>query len=222
MSLLPIASRTRLSRNAGTTPSAADEDDQREQAGEPRPVRPEERADPPEVRAAHARVGRCARAPRRLSGRTCPSASERTVRRWSSRCACSPGCASAPAGRNASSTWPTEPAWPTSGRCSELGDEPGGLLYAVNQEYAERRPGLQPGDEVALIPPVSGGAFRLTDAADRPGCRGRGGGRRPGGRDRHVRRNDARRVARPHRPLPRLRGVRRHGREGDGASSPTS
>jgi molybdopterin synthase catalytic subunit/molybdopterin converting factor small subunit len=38
-----------------------------------------------------------------------------------------------------------------------LGDEPGGLLYAVNKEYAERDHALQDGDEVALIPPVSGG-----------------------------------------------------------------
>jgi molybdopterin synthase catalytic subunit len=45
----------------------------------------------------------------------------------------------------------------------ELGDEPAGLLYAVNKEYAERDRALAPGDEVALIPPVSGGAFRLSD-----------------------------------------------------------
>jgi MoaE-MoaD fusion protein len=45
----------------------------------------------------------------------------------------------------------------------ELGDEPAGLLYAVNKEYAERDRSLAPGDEVALIPPVSGGAFRLSD-----------------------------------------------------------
>ena len=44
-----------------------------------------------------------------------------------------------------------------------LGDEPPGLLYAVNQEYAERDRPLAEGDEVALIPPVSGGAFRLVD-----------------------------------------------------------
>jgi len=44
-----------------------------------------------------------------------------------------------------------------------LGDEPPGLLYAVNQEYADRGRPLEDGDEVALIPPVSGGAFRLTD-----------------------------------------------------------
>jgi molybdopterin synthase catalytic subunit len=45
----------------------------------------------------------------------------------------------------------------------ELGDEPAGLLYAVNKVYAERDRALAPGDEVALIPPVSGGAFLLSD-----------------------------------------------------------
>jgi molybdopterin synthase catalytic subunit len=45
-----------------------------------------------------------------------------------------------------------------------LGEEPEGLLYAVNRRYADRDHPLADGDEVALIPPVSGGAFRLTDA----------------------------------------------------------
>jgi len=44
----------------------------------------------------------------------------------------------------------------------DLGNEPEGLLYAVNKEYADRDRPLADGDEVALIPPVSGGAFRLT------------------------------------------------------------
>jgi MoaE-MoaD fusion protein len=44
-----------------------------------------------------------------------------------------------------------------------LGDEPEGLLYAVNREYAERDRPLAEGDEVALIPPVSGGAIRLSE-----------------------------------------------------------
>ena len=48
--------------------------------------------------------------------------------------------------------------WPALG----LGDEPEGLLYAVNREYAERGRELRDGDEVAVIPPVSGGAFRVT------------------------------------------------------------
>jgi molybdopterin synthase catalytic subunit/molybdopterin converting factor small subunit len=49
--------------------------------------------------------------------------------------------------------------WPALG----LGDEPEGLLYAVNREYADRDRELHDGDEVALIPPVSGGAFRVTE-----------------------------------------------------------
>jgi len=49
--------------------------------------------------------------------------------------------------------------WPALG----LGDEPDGLLYAVNREYAERDRALADGDEVALIPPVSGGAFLVTE-----------------------------------------------------------
>jgi molybdopterin synthase catalytic subunit/molybdopterin converting factor small subunit len=44
----------------------------------------------------------------------------------------------------------------------DLGEEPEGLLYAVNREYASPERRLSEGDEVALIPPVSGGAFRLT------------------------------------------------------------
>jgi MoaE-MoaD fusion protein len=51
--------------------------------------------------------------------------------------------------------------WPALG----LGPEPEGLLYAVNNEYAPRERELADGDEVALIPPVSGGSFRLS--ADR-------------------------------------------------------
>jgi molybdopterin synthase catalytic subunit/molybdopterin converting factor small subunit len=49
--------------------------------------------------------------------------------------------------------------WPALG----LGEEPAGLLYAVNREYADPERELADGDEVALIPPVSGGAFRVTD-----------------------------------------------------------
>jgi molybdopterin synthase catalytic subunit len=44
-----------------------------------------------------------------------------------------------------------------------LGPEPAGLLVAVNHAYVERDQALAEGDEVALIPPVSGGAFRLSD-----------------------------------------------------------
>jgi MoaE-MoaD fusion protein len=44
-----------------------------------------------------------------------------------------------------------------------IGDEPDGLLYAVNREYADGDRRLADGDEVALIPPVSGGAFTVTE-----------------------------------------------------------
>jgi molybdopterin synthase catalytic subunit len=54
-----------------------------------------------------------------------------------------------PAGARAGDVWPALP---------ELGAEPGGVLVAVNQEYVERDHELREGDEVALIPPVSGGA----------------------------------------------------------------
>ena len=52
-----------------------------------------------------------------------------------------------------------EDVWPAL----ELGDEPAGLVFAVNRAYVERSQALAEGDEVALIPPVSGGAFRLTE-----------------------------------------------------------
>src|SRR3954471_14961621 len=45
----------------------------------------------------------------------------------------------------------------------DLGAEPPGLLLAVNKSYATRETVLEEGDEVALIPPVSGGAFRLSE-----------------------------------------------------------
>ena len=48
--------------------------------------------------------------------------------------------------------------WPELG----LGERPRGLLLAVNKEYAEPDVRLRDGDEVALIPPVSGGTFRLS------------------------------------------------------------
>jgi molybdopterin synthase catalytic subunit len=44
-----------------------------------------------------------------------------------------------------------------------LGSEPPGLLVAVNKVYATRERVLEEGDEVAFIPPVSGGAFRLSE-----------------------------------------------------------
>src|SRR5919106_3769897 len=49
--------------------------------------------------------------------------------------------------------------WPALG----LGDEPAGLLYALNRGYSEKTAPLSPGDEVAVIPPVSGGDFALSE-----------------------------------------------------------
>jgi molybdopterin synthase catalytic subunit/molybdopterin converting factor small subunit len=43
-----------------------------------------------------------------------------------------------------------------------LGEEPPGILFAVNRAYADRMQALGEADEVALIPPVSGGSFRLS------------------------------------------------------------
>lgn len=51
--------------------------------------------------------------------------------------------------------------WPALG----LGNEPPGLLYAVNRAYAGAETALADGDEVALIPPVSGGEFKLSAEA---------------------------------------------------------
>ena len=102
--------------------------------------------------------------------------------------------------------------WPLLG----LGDEPSGLVYAVNRQYADRESELADGDEVALIPPVSGGDFRLSaeplslDAAvdevrdDAAGAIATFvGTTRVHSRGRTV-------------ALPRVRGLRGHGRGGDG------
>ena len=51
-----------------------------------------------------------------------------------------------------------EDVWPSL----SLGAEPAGLMYAVNKKYAQRDHELDDGDEVAVIPPVSGGSFRLS------------------------------------------------------------
>jgi molybdopterin synthase catalytic subunit len=50
-------------------------------------------------------------------------------------------------------------AWEALG----LGELLPGLLFAVNRQYAAGDTVLADGDEVAFIPPVSGGAYRLTD-----------------------------------------------------------
>ena len=48
--------------------------------------------------------------------------------------------------------------WPALG----LGEEPPGLVHALNRAYVARDVTLADGDEVALIPPVSGGALLLS------------------------------------------------------------
>ena len=45
----------------------------------------------------------------------------------------------------------------------ELGEQPRGIHYALNKGYADKSAVLSEGDEVALIPPVSGGDFRLSE-----------------------------------------------------------
>jgi molybdopterin synthase catalytic subunit/molybdopterin converting factor small subunit len=52
-----------------------------------------------------------------------------------------------------------EDAWGGLG----LGAQPPGLLFAVNRRYVDLNHVLNEGDELAVIPPVSGGAFRLTE-----------------------------------------------------------
>jgi MoaE-MoaD fusion protein len=44
-----------------------------------------------------------------------------------------------------------------------LGNEPAGIVYAVNRAYVDRGARLADGDEVAVIPPVSGGAYLLSE-----------------------------------------------------------
>ena len=56
-----------------------------------------------------------------------------------------------PDGASAGDVWPA----------LDIGDEPPGMTYARNREYAERNAPLATGDEVAVIPPVSGGSFRV-------------------------------------------------------------
>src|SRR5215208_1341211 len=42
---------------------------------------------------------------------------------------------------------------------------PRSCVVAVNREYADERAPVAPGDEVALVPPVSGGAGAVRDAS---------------------------------------------------------
>ena len=108
--------------------------------------------------------------------------------------------------------------WPALG----LGDEPPGLVYAVNRAYVERgdaarrrrRGGADPTRLRRRLP-------ALRRAALARAGRRRGRVRRRGG-DRDVRRHDAGSLARPGRGPARVRGVRGDGRGGDGAASPAS
>jgi molybdopterin synthase catalytic subunit/molybdopterin converting factor small subunit len=58
-----------------------------------------------------------------------------------------------PDGARAADVWAALPA---------LGEPVSSVLYARNMEYVEPEAPLADGDEIALIPPVSGGSFRLT------------------------------------------------------------
>ena len=58
-----------------------------------------------------------------------------------------------PAGARAADVW----------AALDLGERPGGLAVAVNRSYVEDEEPLSDGDEVALIPPVSGGSSRLVE-----------------------------------------------------------
>ena len=51
----------------------------------------------------------------------------------------------------------------------DLGAEPPGLLFAVNRGYAERPAALSAGDEVAVIPPVSGGSGKAASGSEPQG-----------------------------------------------------
>ena len=51
--------------------------------------------------------------------------------------------------------------WPAAAQLVPLGDQPAGIMFAVNRTYADSAQQLTDGDEVALIPPVSGGSYRL-------------------------------------------------------------
>ena len=48
------------------------------------------------------------------------------------------------------------------------GDEPSSLAFALNRAYADREDPLHDGDEVALIPPVSGGDHPLAELTVEP------------------------------------------------------
>ena len=79
---------------------------------------------------------------------------------WRSPSACSRCCASAPAPTRSRSSCPRAPGWATRSRARRSPPLADGipLVMAVNREYADAEHVLDPGDELALIPPVSGGS----------------------------------------------------------------
>ena len=132
-----------------------------------------------------------------------------------SRCGCSPGSASwrEPAGASSSSGRSVARRRVARARPRRRAGGPS----LCSQSHVRRAwAGLVEGDEVALIPPVSGGAFRLTQGPGEPDGGRRRGRRRAGRRDRDLPRNRARTVARPRRDRARVRGVRGDGRGGHG------
>src|SRR5580765_1600732 len=154
-----IASRARLSRKAGMTPRPAETT-----ISASRPVR--RRQYGPNRRPTRRRFARRSSGSAGRSGassaewKNMPTLPQRTVRTV-------PVSVRLFAGLRERAGWSEREieaatvadVWPALG----LGDEPEGLLYAVNKRYADRATALADGDEVALIPPVSGGAFRLSD-----------------------------------------------------------
>ena len=78
-----------------------------------------------------------------------------------------------------------------------LGDEPAGLLYAVEQRVRGTESRDRRGRRGGADPARLGRCVSAFGGADRPSCRRRRGGGRAGGRDRDLHRHDACDVARP-------------------------
>ena len=128
---------------------------------------------------------------------------------WWSPFDSSPACASARGATAWRSSCPT--ARVVSDLLAAMDVAPRSCVVAINREYADERAPVRAGDEVALVPPVSGGAGVVRIGAGdgraaRPGGARRGGARPGGGRGRAVRGRHAR------GPRARLRGLRRDGR----------
>src|SRR5262249_36185010 len=159
-----IASRARLSRNAGTTPRPAATTIS---ASSPLSRRQYGRKSPPTRRRfARRRAGSAVRSgASSAEWKNMPTLPQRTVRTVAVSVRLF-------AGLRERAGWSEREVdaatvadvWPQLGR----GEAPAALLSAVNNRYAARDPVPAAGAEVALIPPVSGGAFRLTEKAIDP------------------------------------------------------